>query len=327
MTGPDPKEDPTLLADLDGKVADEQFLDGDAGDLDVQIVEDDETGDDDLDGPDDDPDDPDPEPHEADGGDDDAAEDDLRGYSSKVRDRIMRERRIRERDVEAVNNHLAQERTRRLEAEKIAAASTAANLDNQLAKAEAELEKAIEEGDSKTQAKLHSTLADIRAKRGQVDEITRRIEAETKAAPARSDNPELDAWKKRNAWFSDPSKQSARMLAIGVDRELAAQGLDPKSRAYFEAMDERMAKAFPELYRGRKQGRSGQQQQRRRNPGRGDVLPPASSAATGKQPNRVVLNQQDVRTMKRFGLDPQNKDHVRAFAAERRASLARDNRR
>lgn len=337
MTGPDdPKrQDPTPLTDLDGTPANEHFVDAD-DELDVQIAEP-QPHDDEIDIPDDDGDggedggedageDADDDGAGEDAGDDEP--DDLRGVSRKVRDRIMRERRIRDRDVTVVQEQLVAERTRRIEAEKAAAASAATVLDGQIAKTESELEKAIEEGDSKSQAKLHSQIAELRVKRNQVDEISRRIEAEaTKpVAPASSGNRELDRWKARNPWFSDPSKMSARGFAIVVDQELASQGLDPTSPDYFREMDKRIAKAFPELYRGRTP-RQDQPANRRRGNDRGAVQPPSSAAASGAPSGRVVLTREDIRTMRRFGLDPNKKEDKVTFAREKLAIDRRSNRR
>lgn len=295
-------------------------------------------------------------------GETDDDDDDLAGVSQKVRDRIMRERRLR---LDDANRH-AQE-LERAEAtvltttlEKASAQRDAIKvgldgLDVRLTTLREGLKQARTEGDV-------SAETDIEAGIRQIENLRREIEAQAQRIPsdeqikstfaqyqaqerpkraARSGGSEdgrpLNAlagqWRDRNAWMDDPSKAEELRSLVAISTQLGKEGLAPDSQEHFVELTRRMAKSYPNLgvrdLSGRQMGpsRSQPQDSRRSSPpvggNRGKV--PMSGVTRSKDGKpQVALDQSDRRMMRQLGIDPENKKHAVYFAKEKLTRLTRE---
>jgi hypothetical protein len=107
-----------------------------------------------------------------------------------------------------------------------------------------------------------------------------------------------------------------------VDKNLVNEGWDPNSREYFDELERRMLRKYPDLpIQTQKGGQQTQQNgQQRRKQKRSPVGAPDKGQATPRQSrgNKVVLTQEDRQNMRRFGLDPGDPDTVKMYAREKR---------
>lgn len=205
-------------------------------------------------------------------------------------------------------------RAQQADAERTASKEAVNRMVSEIEAVETQLEEAIEKGDTKRQVRLTSELTDLKARKLSLES---RAEAEP-AKPAK--NPKVESWMKRNGWYNQPGKERYTRLTNRIDREVAAEGYNPKTDDYWAEVDLRLKREAPELFDeppARK--RSGD----RVAPVSGDVGPTKRSSDS-----RVRLERADFRVMRKFGLDPNDPKHVKEFArnkleAEREADERR----
>jgi hypothetical protein len=117
------------------------------------------------------------------------------------------------------------------------------------------------------------------------------------------------AWIDRNKiWFNNPEYAGHKHFVLGVDAQLIKEGYDKHSPTYYAELDKRVDKAFPVL---------------RRSMGAGTAPPVAPVGVGGSKvvaKGSVRLNRDDLANMRRFGLDPTNKQHLREYAVNKRSS-------
>jgi hypothetical protein len=192
-------------------------------------------------------------------------EDDLRGYSKNVRERIQRERRMREE---------AEERSRRTEAE-LANISRKVDLqgketewsqadektDAALAKLKADKVAAMEAGETANVVDLDDKITDLKAEKRQRDAERKQAREAAKAAPAApavATNPKAKAWiDKHPAYNTDPLFKKA---ANAADQLLYAKGMNAQSDDYYVELTRILADKFDVdktyLQRGKNRGGS-----------------------------------------------------------------------
>lgn len=104
-------------------------------------------------------------------------------------------------------------------------------------------------------------------------------------------------WMSRNKWFRSPSHIAATSFALGLHNELVSQGYQPSTDAYFEQIDARMKKHFPDL--------TGETEKPPEPPARkpGTVVAPA--ARTQSTSKRVTLTASQVQLCRTLGITPQ----------------------
>lgn len=200
-------------------------------------------------------------------------------------------------------------------------------IDSAIAGKQAELEQAIEEGDAKAQARLHTEISELQASKRELSTVAQRANMDLSKDPeppkpqqAAAEGPtprneKAKAFQKKHPWIGDARHKDRNDALMTIDRNLYEEGYDPTSDAYFTEMERRLVAKFPELRQRqrtmtRNQGPSGVNRgstpnNRQRSPVRG---------------NRVLLTKEDRDTMRTFGLDPNNKAEARAFAKEKMAS-------
>ena len=184
--------------------------------------------------------------------------------------------------------------------------------------AKSELRDAIEAGDTDKQVDINDRMIDLKAKM-----VQSQIESESYVAPVDTGNPALEAWMGKNAWYSD-SKNVAHQEAVHrIDKEMVNSGKDPRDPSYFVELNRRLSEDSPDLFAGSEKKK--EVREVRSHKSGPPVVPQKPAASSGRRgANQVVLTRKDLLSMEEFGLDPNNREHIKAFARERQASNQRE---
>jgi len=121
-------------------------------------------------------------------------------------------------------------------------------------------------------------------------------------APAR--DPKAEEWVAKNSWFHTDDEMTA--YAIGVHQKLVKNGVNPQSDEYYEAIDARMRKVFPEEF----EGQIVDEPKTRRQT---NVVAPATRSTA---PKKVTLTQTQVALANRLGVPLE--EYARQVALEMR---------
>jgi hypothetical protein len=111
-------------------------------------------------------------------------------------------------------------------------------------------------------------------------------------------DPKAKAWQEANSWFGADKEMTA--LALAVHQDLVESGVDTTSDEYYEKLNTRVRKRFPEAFTSEK-------------PKKPSVVAPATRSTA---PRKIVLTQSQVQIAKRLGLT--NEQYARAVAEEMR---------
>ena len=247
----------------------------------------------------------------------DVTEDELGEYSEKVKKRIQHfskgyhdERRKaesaqRERE-EAVRlaqsllqeNNRFKEEISKTQSALLEQAKTKSTQDVEQAKKEYRI--AYESGDPDKMIAAQTALnaAQIRADKLQsfkpqaLQPEKTSVQPET-TAPAPSVDQKAVAWQKQNPWFGSDDEMTS--LALGLHQKLVREGIDPQSDEYYERINTRMRKVFPDQF-------DSDEAPPAEKPRRSSVVAPASRSVA---PRKITLTSSAVALAKRLGLTPE----------------------
>lgn len=202
----------------------------------------------------------------------DPTDEEMEAYSVKVQERIKKlthARHDERRKAEALERERAEleraakamfEENQRLkqyvqsgEQEYTKAATTAAELAYESAKKK--YKEAYEAGDADLLVAAQEALNDAQFKLQAAKNFkpmalqAQPAEVQPRQVEAR---PQIDertlGWKAKNQWFGAPGYEEITSFALGLHQKLVNSGVDPRSDAYFEALDSRLKSTFPRLY-------------------------------------------------------------------------------
>ncbi len=108
-------------------------------------------------------------------------------------------------------------------------------------------------------------------------------------------------WQAKNQWYGQPGFEEYTSYALGLHHKLVNSGVDPRTDQYFEHIDARMHKTFPELFGGNgdnDHSRNGQETSKRPS----TVVAPASRSSGTK---KIQLTPRQIALAKKYGLTPQ----------------------
>lgn len=264
---------------------------------------------------------------EASGEDDDEGEegeddDDDSHLNSRLAALEAREREQLQRDRERVK----QEAEGKLEQTKSERVSKKKELEASVEDLTAKLEKAHEDGETKTAVRLQQELIDARV---DLRELSRAPEPKLEdflpegydADPTSKQQdqvPEpvrkrLGAWLNENRWFH--KDKDAQSYAIAVGDRLAKDGYDPATKAYYTELTKAVKKRFPEHF-------SKQTQRKTHGDAPGSVAGRGRAGGKNRGNKRVVrIGKPDRNVLETFGLDPQDKDVLRQYGRVQRGGL------
>lgn len=136
-----------------------------------------------------------------------------------------------------------------------------------------------------------------------------------------------DAFRKLNPWFGHAKYKEQTDLLRKLDAGLAAEGrLDKNTPAYFTELGRRMNAEKPGIYKNLdgKPIATGQRQR-----GSGTPIPGGGGGGGGGNEtpaNQVKLTSTDLTEMRKFGMDPDSKDHRRQWLQSKREIAVKDQR-
>ena len=130
------------------------------------------------------------------------------------------------------------------------------------------------------------------------------LQAEEKAVQIQQpevSRPQMDdktlRWQAKNQWFGAPGYEEMTSFALGLHQKLVNNGVDPRSDSYFEQIDARIKSTFRDFFGEEDKPKSGDGS---RKPA--TVVAPAARS-TG--PRKVQLTTHQLNLAKKFGLTPQ----------------------
>ena len=151
-------------------------------------------------------------------------------------------------------------------------------------------DKLLDAQEKLTNAKIKADkLADFKAEPLQEAEVPVQI-------PQQQSQPVVDTkaseWASENSWFGDDDEMTA--YAMGVHSKLVKQGVDTESDEYYENINARMRKTFPEEF-----GETEEEPEDRTSKRKSNVVAPATRSTA---PKKVRLTQTQVAIAKKLGV-------------------------
>jgi len=176
---------------------------------------------------------------------------------------------------------------------------------NELDQAKQKFKAAYEAGDSDALVEAQEALAAAKYKAERVNNFKPAVAQPQNTVVQPAPRPEqtvrvdskAKAWQDANSWFGADKEMTA--LALAVHQDLVESGEDTNSDEYYEKINARVRKRFPEAFTSEKRKSS--------------VVAPATRSTA---PRKIVLTQSQVQIAKRLGLT--NEQYARAVAEEMR---------
>jgi hypothetical protein len=228
-------------------------------------------------------------------------------YGPKVQKRIQklvnqrREAEIQARQIQEQNAQL-QKRLERLEHGSQQSAEKAFN--QRYNQTKAALEQAVEEGDTKSQVAFQEQLADMRAAMRIAEMQRQQAQQRAAASPTvgraqqAAQNPapqKAMQWWQANNWFNAAGFERETAAARSIDVQLDLEGYDKNSDEYYQLLNSRLQKMFPELS-------SGASPSKARTKSRPPVAPTTGGSSSYKG-NRVRMSQEQLRMARELGIN------------------------
>tara|TARA_Y100000114_G_scaffold156181_1_gene182465 strand:- start:6636 stop:7544 length:909 start_codon:yes stop_codon:yes gene_type:complete len=241
-------------------------------------------------------------------------------YGAKVQKRIRRiteQRREAELQASQLQEQNAQliARIERLEKGSNQQAENAFN--NRYEQTKAALAKAVEEGDTQAQLNFTEQMADMRAAMRIAEMQKQQMQQQRAASPTVGraqqavQNPapqKAMEWWQRNNWFNAQGFERETAAARSIDVQLDVEGLDKNSSEYYDELDSRLQKLFPELSSG---GEASKPRAKSRPP-----VAPTAGGSQGYKGNRVRMSQDQLRMARELGITDEK--GLKAYEAELR---------
>lgn len=255
-------------------------------------------------------------------------DDEMSNYSERVQKRMKDLRREfheerrraeeREREAQSAAEMLrrALEENQRLKStltsgEKALVEQAKNRIEAQLQQARREYGEAYDSGDAGKLAEAQEKISGLLIEKDKVVSYRPRPEPQPQQQPQRpaqprAPDPKAEQWRQKNPWFG--RDRALTGYAFGIHEQLIMEeGVDPRSDRYYQLLDERIRKAFPNSFRAPE---NKEEPARRR--------PPVAGVDRDSRPSKkVTLTQSEVRLAKRLGIS------LKEYAEEKRALAAR----
>ena len=226
-------------------------------------------------------------------------------YGPKVQKRIQklvsqrRDAEIQSRQIQEQNAQL-QKRLERLEQGSQQSAEQMFN--ERYSQTKQALHKAVEEGDTEAQVNFQEQMADMRAAM-RIAEMQKQQQQQRAVSPTVGraqqavQNPapqKAMSWWQKNNWFNAAGFERETAAARAIDVQLDLEGYDKNSDDYYDHLDSRLQKVFPELS-------SGSSPSRPRAKSRPPVAPTTGGSSNYKG-NRVRMSQEQLKMARELGI-------------------------
>lgn len=164
------------------------------------------------------------------------------------------------------------------------------------------LKKAVEEGDTDAQVSFSEQLADMRAairvsemqnqfrqqQQTQSPTVGRAQQAAVNPAPPKAMN-----WWQQNQWFNSQGYERETAAARAIDVQLDLEGYDKNSDDYYNQLNSRLQKVFPELVSSNDQSMKSKSRK---------IVTPTTGGSTYRG-NRVRMTQDQLRMARELGIN------------------------
>lgn len=255
-------------------------------------------------------------------------------YSKKVKARISRATRGEKKAKDEASywkgqaEKLAKDQYER---DKTTAERTVEQADSAIEQTETDLEGAFESGESKDQVRLTSKLTDLKAEKLMAQSTLDNLSPDGNVQPfsgkvetGSSTTQSLAAkWKDdRSDWYGASGFERQTRLANRLDKEVFDDSYDPNTEEYFEELDKRIKAKLPDLYDdGEDPGKDDDDGKEHKRPARSPVAGVGHQDGRSRTSgSRVELTEDDFANMRRFGLDVNNPEVLKEYAANKRQS-------
>ena len=177
-----------------------------------------------------------------------------------------------------------------------------------------QLQSAIEEGDTESQVAHQEQLADMRAAM-RVAEMQRQSHVQQQVSPTVGRAAQIQEeptpvkaidWWQRNRWFNSNGFERETAAARAIDVQLDLEGFDKESDGYYDALNDRLRKVFPELNSDAKVTQSS------RSKSRSPVAPTAGGSS--RKGNRVKMTKDQLQIARELGITDEK--GLKAYEAE-----------
>jgi len=234
-----------------------------------------------------------------------ASEDKEEDYGPKVQKRIKKlvdQRRQAEIQARQIQEQNAQLNARLARLEQGSAQNSEKAFNQRYAQTKAALTKAVEEGDTEAQVNFQEQMADMRAAM-RIAEMQKQQRSQQAQSPTVGraqqavQNPtpqKAMGWWEQNRWFNTTGFERETAMARSIDVQLELEGFDKESDEYYQVLNNRLQKVFPEL----KSGPSPKQRPKGRSP-----VAPTTGGSSAYKGNRVRMTQEQLRMARELGIN------------------------
>lgn len=105
--------------------------------------------------------------------------------------------------------------------------------------------------------------------------------------------PQLDQktlrWQAKNQWFGSPGYEEVTAFALGLHQKLVSNGYNPQQDEYFEQIDARLKRTFPEMYVSGEEDESSRKAAPTKKPA--TVVAPSSRTTGAKKTVKITPSQ------------------------------------
>ena len=147
-------------------------------------------------------------------------------------------------------------------------------------------QEALTEAKMKVEAAKHFRPAPLQIERNDVYSTPQQVQE-----PYRDEK--LLRWQAKNQWWGQPGFEEITSFALGLHQKLVNSGVDPRSEQYYETIDSRIKKTFPDIF-----GEATAAEPPKKTP---SVTAPAGRS-TGTKKVQLTLTQMAL--AKKYKLDP-----------------------
>lgn len=194
--------------------------------------------------------------------------------------------------LERLENSNSQQQSQRIQSD----------FDRRYALTKEALKKAVEEGDTDAQVSFSEQLADMRAavrvnemqnqlrqqQQTQSPTVGRAQQAAVNPAP-----PKAMGWWQQNQWFNAQGYERETAAARAIDVQLDLEGYDKNSDDYYNQLNSRLQKVFPELVSSNDQSMKSKSRK---------IVTPTTGGSTYRG-NRVRMTQDQLRMARELGIN------------------------
>jgi hypothetical protein len=239
-------------------------------------------------------------------------------YSKKVQNRIKKlveQRRKAELQTAEQQEEVAQLKSRLARLEQGSSQRAENDFNTRYQQTKAALAKSVEEGDTNAQLEFTEQIADMRAamRIAELQKMQRQQETVSPTVGRAQQQVQTPApqramdWWEKNRWFKASGYERETELARSIDAQLDLEGYDKDSAEYYEILNNRLQKIFPELKSGSEEPKSP------REKSRAPVAPTAGGSGVYKG-NRVKMSQDQLRMARELGI--QDEKSLKLYAEE-----------